>query len=140
MALVERERQFRSVFFDGVDAMLILDDHRQIAEANPAACRMLGIDAGTGLHGSLDGLLLGGDEERLQLAAAWREMLALGEARREHRVRARGQAPPIDPGTFGRPSMPARGCSSAATGRGSTASDTCSRHETSPIAGCSKSG
>jgi two-component system cell cycle sensor histidine kinase/response regulator CckA len=102
LALVERERQFRSVFFDGVDAMLILDDHRQIVEANPAACRMLGIDAGTGLHGLLDGLLLGGDEERLQLAAAWREMLALGEARREHRVRARGQAPPIDPGTFGR--------------------------------------
>jgi two-component system, cell cycle sensor histidine kinase and response regulator CckA len=103
VALLERERQFRSVFFDGVDAMLILDDHRQIAEANPAACRLLGLDAGTGLHGSLDELLLGGVDERLQLAAAWREMLALGEARREHRVRARGQAPPSDSGTLGRP-------------------------------------
>ena len=103
LALVERERQFRAVFLDGPDAMLILDDHRQIAEANPAACRMLGVEAGTGLHGSLDELLLGGNEERLQLAAAWREMLALGEAKREHRVRARGQALPSEPGTFGRP-------------------------------------
>jgi two-component system cell cycle sensor histidine kinase/response regulator CckA len=102
LALLERERQFRTVFFDGPDAMLILDDHRQIAEANPAACRMLGVEAGTGLHGSLDELVLGGSDERLQLAAAWREMLVLGEAKREHRVRARGQAPPSDRGTFGR--------------------------------------
>ena len=103
LALVERERQFRTMFFDGADAMLILDDHRQIAEANPAARRMLGVEEGTGLHGSLDEIVLGGIEEHLQIAAAWREMLALGEARREHRVRARGQAPPSDPGTFGRP-------------------------------------
>ena len=102
LALVERERQFRAMFFDGVDAMLILDDHRQIVEANPAACRMLGIGPGAGLHGSLDELL-GGDDDRLQLAAAWREMLAVGETRREHRVRASAQPPANDPGTFGRP-------------------------------------
>ena len=103
LALLERERQFRSVFFDGVDAMLVLDDHRRIADANPAARRMLGVEVGTGPQGALDELLLGGNEERLHVAAAWREMLTLGEARREHRVRARGQVPPAGLGTFGRP-------------------------------------
>ena len=87
LAVLERERQFRAVFFDAADAMLILDDDRVILEANPSACALFGVPA-DGINGdSLDGLLVGGEED---LHAAWRELMALGEARREHCVRARG--------------------------------------------------
>jgi two-component system cell cycle sensor histidine kinase/response regulator CckA len=101
LALLERQRQFRAAFVEAADAMLIVDDHRQIFEANPAACRMLGFAAGAGLHGSLDELFVGASEDRVQIAGAWREMLALGEARREHRVRVRGQALPGGQGSVG---------------------------------------
>jgi len=86
LALIERERQFRAVFFDAGDAMLILDDSRLVLEANPSACALFGV-AADGITGeSLDRLLVGGQDE---LRAAWRELMALGEARREHRVRSR---------------------------------------------------
>jgi len=81
----ERDRQFRSVFFDAADAMLILADDRRIVEANPAACGLFGLPAEAVVDHSLDALILDQDS----LAAAWREVLALGEAQREHRVRAR---------------------------------------------------
>jgi PAS domain S-box-containing protein len=81
----ERDRQFRSVFFDAADAMLILADDRRIVEANPAACGLFGLHAEAVVDHSLDALILDQDS----LVAAWREMLALGEAQREHRVRAR---------------------------------------------------
>ncbi|MCU1381786.1 MAG: hypothetical protein JWL71_483 [Acidobacteria bacterium] len=86
LALIERERQFRAVFFEAADAMLILDDRRVIVEANPAACALFGVEADGIIGASLDALLVGGEEH---LQAAWRELLALGEARREHRVRSR---------------------------------------------------
>jgi len=82
-ALVERARQFRAVFLDAADAMLILDDKRTILEANAAACALFGIGSESIVHRSLDGLLV---EAGDQLATAWRELLALGEAKREHRV------------------------------------------------------
>ena len=82
-ALVERARQFRAVFLDAADAMLILDDKRTILEANPAACALFGIGSESIVHRSLDGLLV---EAGDQLVTAWRELLALGEAKREHRV------------------------------------------------------
>ncbi len=41
-ALQERERQFRAVFYDAADAMLILDDNRRVVEANPAAGALFG--------------------------------------------------------------------------------------------------
>ncbi|HXI29140.1 MAG TPA: PAS domain S-box protein, partial [Vicinamibacterales bacterium] len=85
LAMHERDRQFRSVFFDAADAMLILDDERRILEANPAACVLFGVPAEAVVEHGLDGLML----EPEGLAAAWREVLALGEAQREHRVRAR---------------------------------------------------
>ena len=90
LALLERERQFRAVFFDAADAMLILDDGRIILEANPSACALFGVPADAISGESLDGLLVSGEE---QLRAAWRELMALGEARREHRVRSRGAGP-----------------------------------------------
>jgi two-component system, cell cycle sensor histidine kinase and response regulator CckA len=85
-ARLERERQFRAVFFDAADAMLILDDRRMILEANPSACALFGVPEHAISGESLDALLVAGDE---QLITAWRELLALGEARREHRVRTR---------------------------------------------------
>ena len=86
LARLERERQFRAVFFDAADAMLILDDRRVIVEANRSACLLFGVPE-DGIQGeTLDALLVTGEE---QLHAAWRELLALGEARREHRVRSR---------------------------------------------------
>jgi two-component system, cell cycle sensor histidine kinase and response regulator CckA len=89
VALLEREQQFRAVFNDAGDAMLILDDERRVLEANPSACTLFGVPADAIRGMTLDALLTG-DEERLP--AAWRELLALGEAQREHRVRARGAA------------------------------------------------
>ena len=86
LALLERERQFRAVFFDAADAMLILDDHRVILDANPSACALFGVPEVEINGESLDALLVSGEE---QLHAAWRELMALGEARREHRVRSR---------------------------------------------------
>jgi two-component system cell cycle sensor histidine kinase/response regulator CckA len=85
LAMHERDRQFRSVFFDAADAMLILDDQRRIIEANPAACVLFGVPSEAVVEHALDGLILDAES----LAAAWREVLALGEAQREHRVRAR---------------------------------------------------
>ena len=85
-ALVERDRQFRSVFFDAADAMLIVDDNRVILDANPSACALFGLADDAIKGASLDALLESGGEE---LRAAWRELMALGEARREHRVRSR---------------------------------------------------
>jgi PAS domain S-box-containing protein len=94
-ALVERERQFRAVFVDAADAMVMLDDRRMIVEANPAACAMFGIDPRDAAAGAPDGvarlalddILVDGAEP---LAVAWRELLAFGETKREHRVRSQG--------------------------------------------------
>jgi len=87
LALLARERQFRSVFFDAADAMLILDDDRVVLEANPSACALFGVRADAISGESLDTLLVGGDAG--EWSTAWPELMALGEARREHRVRAR---------------------------------------------------
>jgi two-component system cell cycle sensor histidine kinase/response regulator CckA len=81
----ERDRQFRSVFFGTADAMLILDGERRIVEANAPACVLFDLPSEGVVDHLLDSLLLDGDN----LAAAWREVLALGEAQREHRVRVR---------------------------------------------------
>jgi two-component system, cell cycle sensor histidine kinase and response regulator CckA len=80
----DREQQFRSVFMGAADAMLVLDDRRRILDANAAAATMLAAGADTLVGRSLDALIVGGED---QLAEPWRELLALGEARREHRVR-----------------------------------------------------
>ena len=86
-AALERDRQFRAVFFDAVDPMLILDAGRQVLEANPAACALFGLAAEEVVQQSLDALLV---DDHGQLADAWRELLALGEAHREHRVSGNG--------------------------------------------------
>jgi PAS domain S-box-containing protein len=87
-ALQAREQRFRSVFIDATDAMLVLDNDRRVIDANRAACALFGLTAETLAARSLDEILMDGEET---LAAEWRELMAVGEARREHRVRSEGR-------------------------------------------------
>jgi PAS domain S-box-containing protein len=75
---------YRAVFFDAADAMLILDGARGIVEANVAACALFGIPRGDILGRALDDLIT---DTAGDVGAWWRELLALGEAKREHRAR-----------------------------------------------------
>jgi two-component system cell cycle sensor histidine kinase/response regulator CckA len=84
-ALRERERQFRAVFVDSADAMLFVDNSRVIVEANAAACALFGMVAEAIVNQPLDGFIVDGADE---LGIAWRDLLALGEIKREHRVRS----------------------------------------------------
>ena len=85
--LKDRERRFRAVFVDAADAMVILDDHRLISDANRAAGALFGA-LPEGLIGQrFDDFVLEPDRETLE--AGWRELLAFGEAKREHHVRSR---------------------------------------------------
>lgn len=73
---------FRAVFYLATDAMLILDEGRNVVEANPAAGALFGLAPDALVNRSLDALITDQDT----LSAAWRELLASGEAKREHRV------------------------------------------------------
>src|SRR5437870_2540598 len=86
MSTVEaRERLFRAVFSDAADAMLVLDERRTVVEANRAAGTLFGLTAEALIDRSLDSLVdAGGDE----FTAVWHELIAFGEAKREHRVTA----------------------------------------------------
>ncbi len=78
---------YRAVFDNAADAILILDDERAIVEANPAAAALMGVAADALVGRPLEGLLVDGAQ---QIRAVWRELTALGEARREHRLAAGG--------------------------------------------------
>jgi two-component system cell cycle sensor histidine kinase/response regulator CckA len=82
-AVLEREQLFRAVFYDAADAMVLLDDHRRITAANPAAAELFGKTPDQLLGEQLDNLVA---DDGDALAAAWREFIALGEAQQEHRV------------------------------------------------------
>ena len=89
--LKDREQRFRSVFVDAADAMLLLDDDRRILDANRAA-RAAFADPAQPLQGrTLDEFIAPGGAE--QIESAWRELLAFGEAKREHTIHARSQSP-----------------------------------------------
>jgi two-component system cell cycle sensor histidine kinase/response regulator CckA len=90
--LQARASRFRTVFFDAADAILILSDDRRILDANRAAAAMLGISTHRLIGHALDSFVLGDADD---LPAAWRELLALGETRREHRVRSEGRDPRV---------------------------------------------
>jgi PAS domain S-box-containing protein len=79
----DQDRQFRAVFADAADALLILDDAGLIRDANGAAGLLFGAAPGVLIGRGFDTLLAGGADE---FAIALRELLALGEARREHRL------------------------------------------------------
>ncbi|MGE0704088.1 MAG: PAS domain S-box protein, partial [Vicinamibacterales bacterium] len=90
-ALRASEQHSRAVFDDAADPILILDDERHIVDANNAAVALLGAEASL-IGEQLDALVTG---DRSSLEAAWRELLAFGEARREHHVTTSGRGPRI---------------------------------------------
>jgi two-component system cell cycle sensor histidine kinase/response regulator CckA len=75
---------FRAVFFEAADAMLILDDERLVVDANRAACALFRVPGDAIRSRHLDSLVV---DEAEAIAAAWRELMALGEAKREHQIR-----------------------------------------------------
>jgi PAS domain S-box-containing protein len=83
-SVAERRKSdlFRAILYEASDAMLVLDEHLKVVEANPAAASLFGLSAEALVDRSFDELLTSGDE----LRAAWPEILALGEAKREHRI------------------------------------------------------
>ncbi len=84
-ALKARERRFHAVFAGAADAMLILDDDRRIVEGNDAAGLLFGVEVARLKGRTLDEFLI---DDSGTLATGWRELLALGEAKREHRIAA----------------------------------------------------
>ncbi|MGE3177843.1 MAG: PAS domain S-box protein [Vicinamibacterales bacterium] len=82
--LKERERRFRAVFVDAADAMLILDDNRRIVDANRAAGVIFGVPPEALANQIFDDFVTA--EDRQPLEAGWRELLAFGEAKREHHI------------------------------------------------------
>ena len=70
--------------------MLILDSDGRVVEANRAASAMFGRSAGALAGCPLGELLIEGDDT---LSTAWRELMALGEAKGEHRIVAEGKGP-----------------------------------------------
>jgi two-component system, cell cycle sensor histidine kinase and response regulator CckA len=78
----DRDRQFQAVFSESADALLLLDDQGVIADANRVAERLFGTPRNVLHSRHVETLLIGGSEP---LQAAMREVLALGEARRELR-------------------------------------------------------
>ena len=85
-ALRLREQLFRAVFFGASDAMMLLDDNHAIVDANPAASQLVGIPLSELTGVALDTLFL---DEAGSFAGLWRELIGLGEAKREHRVNGR---------------------------------------------------
>jgi two-component system, cell cycle sensor histidine kinase and response regulator CckA len=85
----EPDSEFRAIFDDAPDAMLIVDDERGVVEANAAAVALFG-GGSRELRGRRLDDLLSGDGEAL--VAAWNELLARDEARREHKVTTPGGA------------------------------------------------
>src|SRR5262249_24812406 len=63
----------------------VLDEERIVVEANPAAGALFGVPAETLIQKSLDSLFDDGGDV---LAEGWHELLAFGEAKREHKVTA----------------------------------------------------
>ena len=93
--LTERETRFRSAFLDAADAMLILDAERRILDANRSSAMLFGVPIESLAGQVLDTLVradAGEGAGDLGLQAAWRELMAFGEARREHQVVATGGA------------------------------------------------
>ena len=79
----DRDRQFQAVFADSTEALLTIDDNGVICDVNRAAGTLFGVDPESLRDRRFESLLAGGTD---QLQAALRELRALGEARREHRV------------------------------------------------------
>jgi hypothetical protein len=121
-ALLLREQLFRAVFFGASDAMMLLDDRRVIVDANPAASELFGRELAELTNEVLDNLFI---DEGGSFAASWREFIALGEAKQEHRVQG-----PLDGNAPGA-ARAGLGSSNAATEPACTRAVTCASRGTS---------
>lgn len=111
-----RVDRYRALFDDAADAMLILDDHRVISDANRAAGVLLGEPPGDLVGQTLEVFLP--REEREQLDTCWRELLAFGEGKREHRLQTRHHGVRLVECSYrARPFRVAGTCASRATSR-----------------------
>jgi PAS domain S-box-containing protein len=84
-ALQESERRLRALFDSTLDAILIANDDSEYTEANPAACRMLGVDRNELLGSRLDDFVPEAEGEMAR--SAWREFLERGSMQGEFRLR-----------------------------------------------------
>src|SRR5215203_2399665 len=84
-ALQESERRLRALFDSTLDAILIANDDSEYTEANPAACRMLGVDRNELLGSRLDDFVPEAEGEMAR--SAWREFLERGSMEGEFRLR-----------------------------------------------------
>ncbi|CAN5892552.1 hypothetical protein BH18ACT11_BH18ACT11_28830 [soil metagenome] len=84
-ALHESEQRLRAVFDSTLDAILIANDDREYTEANPAACKLLGIAQEELLGSRLDDFVL--ETERETVREAWREFLENGRMEGEFHLR-----------------------------------------------------
>jgi PAS domain S-box-containing protein len=84
MALQESERQFRAVFDNSLDAMLIADDTRRYIDANPAACRLLGLSKEQLIGRRIDDFVP--EAALLKMQEIWARMVKQGEDQGEFRL------------------------------------------------------
>lgn len=64
-ALAESEKQFRAVFDNAMDAMIIWDDHGKFAAANPAASEMFGVPRERLIGATIEDFLSGSDQQQV---------------------------------------------------------------------------
>ncbi len=73
--LRERERQFRAVFDNALDATVLLDDARALIDTNPAAGELFRLPADALLGRTLDEFL----PDRVELPGLWTDFIERGE-------------------------------------------------------------
>jgi PAS domain S-box-containing protein len=89
-ALGETEREFRAVFDNALDAILIADDQGRYVDANRAACRLFGAPKEELLNSKLADFVEAGQEP--EILEAWRAFLEQGEQKGVFRLRRRDGA------------------------------------------------
>ncbi|HEU4370272.1 MAG TPA: ATP-binding protein [Methylomirabilota bacterium] len=93
MDRVSSQQQTEALFAAARDAVLVVDDARTFVDANPAACRLLGLSAQELLGRRLDDFL----ERGADLETAWQGFLDSGEQTGELRViRADGEVRQVE--------------------------------------------
>src|SRR5687768_10551475 len=80
--MMSRDRGFEALFAAALDGVLVVDDARTFVDANPAACRLLGVPWASLIGRRFDEYL----ESRAPLDDAWRAFLQAGQETGELRV------------------------------------------------------